>query len=113
VRGRTAHLGVEPEKEANTVHALAHQILQTSQLNDLAYCLSVQANINNRCTAFNVIADHAEAVLDVRALDRDKLDEVDAALKSLRDKPWISDTSLEVTGVVRSPMPKTGTNTHL
>jgi len=67
VDGLSAHAGVEPEKGASAIHELARQVVRVIDLQDLARGVSVNVGTISGGSRTNVIAEHAEIVVDVRA----------------------------------------------
>ena len=69
VRGHSAHAGVEPEKGANAILELAHQVIALHKLNGIAPGVTVNADVIHGGTRTNVVPDEAHVVVDVRAVD--------------------------------------------
>ncbi len=101
ITGRAAHAGVEPEKGISAIEELAYQILQLRSLNDLERGITVNAGVIRGGTRSNVIADYAEAHIDMRAWTLDDALRVDAALRAL--KPVLSGAQLQVEGGLNRP----------
>ena len=68
VQGRASHAGLAPEEGVNAIHELSRQLLRVQEWNDLRRGVTVNADIIEGGTRVNVIAEHARAVLDLRAL---------------------------------------------
>lgn len=66
VRGKPAHAGVEPEKGASAIHALAQYITALKALNGFRPGLTVNVGVVRGGTRSNVVAENAEAEIDVR-----------------------------------------------
>jgi glutamate carboxypeptidase len=66
VHGKSAHAGVEPEKGANAIVALARYIDEIAKLNGLRAGLTVNVGIVKGGTRGNVVPDAASAEIDVR-----------------------------------------------
>lgn len=74
-QGRSAHAGVEPEKGRNAIVELSHQVLQLYQCNAWREGLSICPGVICGGTQPNVVAEYAQARLDLRFLRaRDRLD---------------------------------------
>src|SRR5215468_6652792 len=67
VYGRSAHAGLEPEKGVNAIHELSAQIARMERWNDLRRGVTINADIVAGGTRTNVIAERANATLDLRA----------------------------------------------
>ena len=88
VKGRAAHAGVDPAKGASAVHELARQIVALEALQDLERGISVNVGVIGGGTRPNVVAEHASAIIDVRAptlADASRVDEVLRALRARAD----------------------------
>ncbi|MDQ3419102.1 MAG: M20 family metallopeptidase [Acidobacteriota bacterium] len=78
VHGISAHAGIDPRQGASAVHELARLILAVEKLADPDRGVSVNAGVISGGTRPNVIAETAEAAIDVRAptmADAARLDE--------------------------------------
>jgi glutamate carboxypeptidase len=84
VHGRASHAGLAPEQGINAVHELAQQITRIEKWNDLRRGISINADIVEGGTRSNVIAEHARAVLDLRALRISDMRSVEKRLRALR-----------------------------
>jgi glutamate carboxypeptidase len=108
VKGKAAHAGVEPEKGANAILELAHQIIAAQKLNGIASGVTVNVGIVGGGTRTNVVPDDAYIEVDVRATDPHGAEVVTRALNDLPHHVTIARTQVEVTGTFGSPpMPKT------
>ena len=103
VRGRAAHAGLAPEKGANAVLELAHQVLAISGLADSEAGTTVSVTTAEGGTAGNVIPERAACSVDVRMWTAEEAERVRGALTSLR--PVLRGTSISVDGELnRGPM---------
>ena len=84
VKGRAAHAGVDPAKGASAVHELARQIVELEALQDLERGISVNVGVIGGGTRPNVVAEHASAIIDVRAPTLADASRVDEVLRTLR-----------------------------
>ena len=66
VRGISAHAGIDPRKGASAIHELARQILEVEKLGDPGQGISVNVGVISGGSRPNVVAETAEAVVDVR-----------------------------------------------
>jgi len=100
-RGRAAHAGADFTKGASAVLEIARKILAASALTDLDRGVTVNVGVVRGGIRPNVIADDAEAELDVRVRTMDDARQVEAALRSLTaDTPGVS---LEIRGSFSAP----------
>ena len=101
VRGRSAHAGINPSAGVNAISELARQIPRIEKLARPRRGLTVNVDVVNGGTRFNVIPELAVARVDVR-------------VPSVRDREWIetrmralapvhSEAKLEVTGGINRP----------
>jgi glutamate carboxypeptidase len=98
VTGRAAHAGVEPEKGANAVVELAHQILALQALNGLAPGVTVNPDVIGGGTVSNVIPAEAWVTVDVRAVDPAGAQAISKVLASLPSRITVSGTRVEILG---------------
>jgi glutamate carboxypeptidase len=101
VEGRAAHAGLEPEKGANALIELAHQVLAIATLGDDAAGTTVTPTVATAGTATNVVPSHARIDVDVRATTIAEQDRVDAAINALT--PQVPGTSVMVSGGPNRP----------
>lgn len=66
--GRAAHAGVEPEKGAHAVLALAHHIVALQGLNGMRDGVTVNVGVIAGGSVPNAVPDYAQAVIDTRAV---------------------------------------------
>lgn len=108
VKGKAAHAGVEPEKGANAVIELAHQVTNLYKLNGIAPGVTVNPDVIGGGTKSNVIADEAWALIDVRAVDPAGAERVHAALNAAIQSVTVPGTTVELQGDFHfHPMAKT------
>lgn len=99
--GRAAHAGLEPWKGRSALTELAHQVLALPRLADDGLGTTVSPTVAQAGTATNVIPEHAEVRVDVRAWTLDELERVDAAMRALG--PWTDDVRVDVSGGINRP----------
>jgi glutamate carboxypeptidase len=108
VRGHAAHAGVEPEKGANAILELAHQILALHNLNGIAPGVTVNAGIVKGGTRTNVVPDDAWVEIDVRAVNPEGARMAHDAVMALASQTHVARTRVEITGAFNfPPMAKT------
>jgi glutamate carboxypeptidase len=108
VRGKAAHAGVEPEKGANAILELAHQLPHIYAVNGVAPGVTVNPDVIGGGTKSNVIAAEAWALIDVRAVDPAGAEVVHQALQAAIQPVKIPGTTVELQGDFHfHPMAKT------
>lgn len=103
VTGRAAHAGVEPEKGANAVVELAHQILALQNLNGFAPGVTVNPDVIGGGTVPNVIPAEASVLVDVRATDPAGAEAITLALTKLPAQTTLPGTHAEISGHFEYP----------
>ncbi len=96
VHGRASHAGLAPEKGINAIHELAAQITRIEKWNDLRRGITINADVISGGSRTNVIADRAEATLDLRAWRQAEMHALEKKLHSL--KPAHRRAKLEIHG---------------
>ena len=84
VHGRAAHAGTQPSPGISAIEELARQVVRLHGLADVGRGISVNVGIIRGGTAENVIAERAEAQVDVRISRSDHAAELEAALRGLQ-----------------------------
>ncbi len=106
VRGIAAHAGVDPDKGASAVHELAAQIVDLQRVRDMAPGVSLNVGMFSGGTRPNVVAEEAQAVLDIRVTTAEEAKRVAATVR--QRVPTIPGTRIEVTGGFdRPPLERT------
>jgi glutamate carboxypeptidase len=109
VAGRAAHAGLEPEKGANALVALAGLIGHVDAIARPAAGTTVTPTLASAGTAANVVPAHAFAELDVRVAEPDEADRVDRELRALATS--VPGTSVTIGGGPnRPPLPTTASS---
>jgi len=98
VTGKAAHAGVEPEKGANAVVELAHQIIALQELNGFVPGVTVNPGVIGGGTVSNVIPAEAWVIVDVRAKDPAGSEAITQALTSLPTRMTLPGTLAEISG---------------
>jgi glutamate carboxypeptidase len=96
VHGRSSHAGLAPEEGINAVYELAAQLTLLERWNDRRRGVSINADIVEGGTRANVIAEHARAIVDLRALRSADMRRIERRLHALR--PVHKGARLKVTG---------------
>ncbi|MBV6393519.1 MAG: Carboxypeptidase G2 [Anaerolineales bacterium] len=103
-RGRAAHAGGDHEKGRNAIEEIAHQVIAIQELTDYEKKTTVNVGVIKGGTVSNVVAEEAEVEVDVRVMQIEEWNRVEAAMKNL--KPALEGASLQITGGLnRPPMP--------
>jgi len=84
VHGRASHAGLAPEKGVNAIHELAAQIERIEKWNDLRRGVSINADVVTGGSRTSVIADRAEATLDLRAWKESDMRALEKRLHALK-----------------------------
>ncbi|WP_210590000.1 M20 family metallopeptidase [Streptomyces sp. GESEQ-35] len=103
VDGVEAHAGLDPERGASAVHALAELVTRIAALGSPEHGTTVNVGVISGGTQGNVVAGHARCAVDVRIAEPAEAARIDAALAGLRP----SDPRAEATvtgGWNRPPM---------
>jgi glutamate carboxypeptidase len=99
--GVAAHAGIDPAAGASAVHELARQVGVIAGLTDLGPGVSVNVGTISGGTRSNVVAEHAEAHVDVRISTMADAERVTAAVTGLTARdPRVR---LEVSGGINRP----------
>jgi glutamate carboxypeptidase len=110
VAGRAAHAGLEPEKGANALVALATLIGEIGAIARPAAGTTVTPTLASAGTAANVVPAHAYAELDVRVAEPDEAARVDREVRALATT--LPGTCVTVSGGPnRPPLPTTASRT--
>ena len=101
VHGVSAHAGVDPGKGASAIHELARQIIAIEALQDLPRGISLNVGVIDGGSRTNVVAERAQAKIDVRVPTLADASRVEAAIRNLT--PHLPGTRLEIRGGVERP----------
>ncbi len=103
--GRAAHAGVEPEKGANAVLELAHQVLAVTGFARPTEGTTVSVTTIAGGTAGNVIPDFAQAGFDVRIASLEEARRIEASFQNISVSGKADGVRVEVRGEInRMPM---------
>ncbi len=101
LRGRSAHAGNNPSDGASALRELAHLLLYVEDLGDDVAGTTVNITVAKAGFATNVIAEEAEAFVDVRALKMSEAERVTNAINGYT--PRDSRVTLTVSGGLNRP----------
>jgi len=105
VEGRAAHAGLEPEKGANAVIELAHQVLAMEALARPVEGTTVTPTLIAGGTTANTVPATAVLSVDVRALQPEEQQRVDAEMRALVSR--VPETTVHLRGGPnRPPLPE-------
>ena len=96
VHGLSAHAGLDFLKGASAITELAHQLTRIASFSDPAKGLTVNPGIIRGGTRTNVVAESAEAEIDVRVVSAAQARAIDRRVHSL--KPLDHRCKLEISG---------------
>jgi len=96
VKGVAAHAGLDFQKGASAITELSHQLTRIATFSDPAKGLTINPGIIRGGTRLNVVADQAEAEIDVRVVSAAQVRALDRRLRSL--KPMDHRCKLEISG---------------
>ena len=102
VTGVSAHAGIEPDRGASAVHELARQIVSLESLQDVESGVTINVGRVDGGTRPNVVAEKAQAMVDVRVrtvADANRIERAFAALTTEDPR-----TQLQVNGGFRPPL---------
>ncbi len=114
VTGRAAHAGIEPEKGRSAILEAARIVTDLHALNGRWPDVTVNVGVIAGGTRPNVVAERCSLEVDVRAVTRAALVEVEAAIRSVVEPRVVPDVSVIVDEVTRHwPMEKLERSGHL
>jgi glutamate carboxypeptidase len=106
--GRAAHAGVEPEKGAHAILAIAHQIVALQALNGLRPGVTVNVGVLSGGSVPNAVPDAARAEIDARVVSPADVAVVTAAITAIAERTVVPGVTATLTGSFRmGPMAKT------
>lgn len=103
VSGKSAHAGMNPELGASAIHELLKKAAAIQALNNMSPGLTVNIGVIRGGTRPNVVADFAEAEIDVRVQTVEDANQISAQLRKIAAEPGIPGTQTELTGEVEFP----------
>ncbi|MBK9944051.1 MAG: M20 family metallopeptidase [Kouleothrix sp.] len=96
--GKAAHAGVEPEKGAHAVLALAHHTIALQALNGMRPGVTVNVGVIAGGTVPNAVPDYARATIDARVMHPDDTAPVEAALRAVAGREVVPGVRAELSG---------------
>jgi glutamate carboxypeptidase len=101
ITGFSSHAGNDHNIGISAIEELAHQIIRLQKITDYAQGTTVNVGTVKGGGRVNVVADYAEADIDLRIASRSEAAKNDALIRNLL--PVIKGTSIEVTGGINRP----------
>ncbi|GED68103.1 peptidase M20 [Brevibacillus reuszeri] len=101
VQGISAHAGVDHQKGVSAIEELARQIQFLHSLTDYNKGTTVNVGVIKGGIGSNVVADYAEAGIDVRIVSMDEAERIEKVIRELT--PTLNGTTISVTGGIRRP----------
>lgn len=101
VQGISAHAGVDHQKGVSAIEELARQIQYLHGLTDYNKGTTVNVGVIKGGIGSNVVADYAEAGIDVRIVSMDEAERIEKVIRELT--PTLNGTTISVTGGIRRP----------
>lgn len=102
-RGKAAHAGTAPEKGANAILEMAHQVLTLHGLNCSKKGTSAQATLVGGGHKENIVPDFAQLSIDIRVKTIEESEKINLFLKKLPLSPNVKGVSLSVEGSISRP----------
>jgi glutamate carboxypeptidase len=110
--GKAAHAGLEPEKGASAIHELSFVIQKLFALNNPEKKITVNVGMIDGGLRPNVIAPQSQAIVDVRVLNQEDAQWLEAQIRGIQ--PTNANTLIFVEGGFdRPPLEKTPRNEKL
>jgi len=101
--GRAAHAGEEPEKGVSAIGELGHWIVKLHALNDPARGTTVNVGVVSGGTGPNVVAEQAEAKIDIRFTDEAEFLRVETAITALAAAPVLPGAAVSIERLGQRP----------
>lgn len=110
-KGKSSHAGLGPKVGASAIHELAHKIVKMEKLVDGDRGLMVNAGLIEGGSARQVLAEQAEAWIDLRAPNDELASWLLAKVQEIVDTSYTQGTSSQLEGQwTRRPAPPTDGN---
>jgi glutamate carboxypeptidase len=110
VRGIPAHAGTNPGEGASAIDELARQVLRLHDLSDDERGIHVNVGVIEGGTRGNVVAERAEAAVDVRIVHAEDAPAVERRIRALKSE--LEGTEIEVYGGYTRPPLEPNEQTH-
>jgi glutamate carboxypeptidase len=114
ITGKSAHAGSQPELGASAIHELLRMGLEIQAHNDFTSGLTVNIGVIRGGIRPNVVADFAEAEIDVRIPKVEDSERIENAFQEIASETRIPGTHAELSGGIDfPPMPLTEASVRL
>ncbi|GAB6171021.1 M20 family metallopeptidase [Paradesulfitobacterium aromaticivorans] len=112
VTGKSAHAGNDHDKGISAIEEISRQIIRLHAMTDYVKGTTVNVGFVNSGTLANVVADRAEAKIDLRAMTQTELERAEHEILGLQ--PFMDGTTVKITGQInRPPLESTVQNREL
>ncbi|BDH45075.1 peptidase M20 [Salmonella enterica subsp. enterica serovar Choleraesuis] len=101
--GVAAHAGNEPEKGRSAITALAHAVLAINALAEPKLGTTLNVGVISGGSVANVVADRAEALIDVRFTSNDAFEAVQQRLNALCEQGFLEGVTCQLTRINHKP----------
>lgn len=101
--GVAAHAGNDPQNGRSAVVEMAHWIVDLTKYNDYTEGTSLNIGIVKGGDAYNVVPDHAEAILDLRYWDNAKFNDIHKILLDMAKKPYVNGVKIDISVNAHKP----------
>lgn len=102
VYGRAAHAGAQPELGLSAIEEIAHKVLELHALTDFKGGLTVNVGVIKGGSRFNIVADQAQAEIDVRVVNQGQLERLEKEFQRIA-QPHREGLRIELTGGIQFP----------
>ena len=114
INGKSAHAGVDPQAGASAIHELCKKAVGIQALNNYESGLTVNIGVVRGGTRSNVVAESAEAEIDVRITTSDEGEWISNELNRIATQVYTPGTHSELSGAIEfPPMPRNENNLQL
>ncbi|TNV17324.1 M20 family metallopeptidase [Buttiauxella sp. B2] len=102
-KGVAAHAGNDPESGRSAIKALAHAVLEISELADISKGTTINTGVISGGVVANIVPEHAEMIVDVRFQDNEEYARVHAAIQAYNQHEFERDVKTTVHQLTQKP----------
>lgn len=113
VMGRASHAGSQPEAGRSAVVELAHKTIALSELTDYERGTTVNVGVVRGGSRRNVVAESAQALIDLRVVSRDQGNEAVDAIERIAKRTHVDGTTTTLLGGLNRPAMEKNAGTHV